>query len=77
MNEHPLGLPPAGSLEREQCDMHSLTERSALVAVAKRGRSFVVSLVQMRRLQGRPLLAYLYEVAHRKGLPAPSLVTLQ
>jgi hypothetical protein len=32
--------------------------------------------MQTRRLQGRSVLAYLYEalVAHRKGLPAPSLL---
>jgi len=33
-------------------------------------------VVQTRRLQGRSVLAYLYEavVARRKGVPAPSLV---
>jgi hypothetical protein len=36
-------------------------------------------MVQTRRLQGRSVLGYLYEalVAHRKGLPAPSLVAAQ
>jgi transposase len=34
------------------------------------------SVVQTRRLQGRPVLDYLYEalVAHRAGLPAPQLL---
>jgi hypothetical protein len=36
----------------------------------------LLTVVQTRRLQGRPVLGYLYGavVAHRKGLPAPSLV---
>jgi transposase len=36
----------------------------------------LLTVVQTRRLQGRSVLAYLYEalVAHRNGLPAPSLL---
>ncbi len=39
----------------------------------------MVTVVQTRRLQGRSVLAYLYEalVAHRRGLPAPSLLAAQ
>jgi hypothetical protein len=36
----------------------------------------LLTVVQTRRLQGRPVLDYLYEalVAHRAGLPAPKLI---
>ena len=36
----------------------------------------LLTVVQTRRLQGRPVLEYLYEalVAHRTGLPAPKLL---
>jgi transposase len=36
----------------------------------------MLTVVQTRRLQGRSVLSYLYEalLAHRKGLPAPSLL---
>ena len=36
----------------------------------------ILTVVQTRRLQGRPVLDYLYEalVAHRTGLPAPKLL---
>ena len=39
----------------------------------------ILTVVQTRRLQGRSVLGYLYEavVAHRKGLPAPSLAAVQ
>jgi transposase len=39
----------------------------------------LLTVGQTRRLQGRSVLRYLYEalVAHRKGLPAPSLLTAQ
>jgi transposase len=39
----------------------------------------LLTVVQTRRLQGRSVLAYLYEalVAHRKGLPAPSLLAAE
>jgi transposase len=39
----------------------------------------LLTVVQTRRLQGRSVLRYLYEalVAHRKGLPAPSLLAAQ
>jgi transposase len=35
----------------------------------------LLTVVQTRRLQGRSVLRYLYEalVAHRRGLPSPSL----
>jgi transposase len=38
----------------------------------------LLTVVQTRRLQGRSVLGYLYEalMAQRKGLPAPSLLTL-
>jgi hypothetical protein len=36
----------------------------------------LLTVVQTRRLQGRPVLDYLYKalVAHRAGLPAPTLL---
>src|SRR5262245_39935811 len=39
----------------------------------------LLTVVQTRRLQGRPVLRYLYEavVAHRNSLPAPSLLPVQ
>ena len=48
-------------------------------ARVRRGCRFVerlLTVVQTRRLQGRSVLDYLYEalVAHRHGLPAPSLL---
>jgi hypothetical protein len=38
----------------------------------------MLTVVQMRRLQGRSVLRYLYEalVAHHNGLPAPSLLSV-
>ena len=46
------------------------------------GYKYVTSpyiLCETRRLQGRSVLGYLYEalVAHRKGIPVPSLLTAQ
>jgi transposase len=39
----------------------------------------ILTVVQTRRLQGRPVLPYLYEalVAHRNGLPSPSLLAAE
>jgi transposase len=39
----------------------------------------MLTVVQTRRLQGRSVLGYLYEalLAHRKGLPAPSLLAAE
>ena len=39
----------------------------------------VLPVVQMRRLQGRSVLRYLCEalIAHRNGLPAPSLLSTE
>jgi transposase len=39
----------------------------------------LLTVVQTRRLQGKSVLGYLHEVivAHRKGLPAPSLLSVQ
>jgi transposase len=39
----------------------------------------MLTVVQTRRLQGRSVLGYLYDalLAHRKGLPAPSLLTAE
>jgi transposase len=36
----------------------------------------LLTVVQTRRLQGRPVLDYLYEavIAHRAGIPAPKLL---
>jgi transposase len=64
-------------------------ERMLRLAVLWRKKSFgsqsesgcrfaerLLTVVQTRRLQGRPVLDYLYEalVAHRAGLPAPKLI---
>jgi transposase len=64
-------------------------ERRLRLAVLWRKRSFgsrgeggcrfverLLAVVRTRRLQGRPVLDYLYEaiVAHRAGLPAPKLI---
>jgi transposase len=59
-----------------------LWRKNAFGSQSAAGCRFVerlLTVVQTRRLQGRSVLSYLYEavVAHRKGLPAPSLVAAQ
>jgi transposase len=59
-----------------------LWRKNAFGCQSEAGCRFVermLTVVQTRRLQGRSILSYLYEavVAHRKGLPAPSLVAAQ
>jgi transposase len=59
-----------------------LWRKSAFGCHSAAGCRFVerlLTVVQTRRLQGRPVLGYLYEalVAHRNGLPAPSLLTTE
>ena len=59
-----------------------LWRKNAFGCQSEAGCRFVermLTVVQTRRLQGRSVLGYLYEalVAHRKGLPAPSLLTAQ
>jgi transposase len=56
-----------------------LWRKNAFGSHSEAGCRFVerlLTVVQTRRLQGRPVLRYLYEavVAHRRGLPAPSLL---
>jgi transposase len=56
-----------------------LWRKNAFGSHSEAGCRFVermLTVVQTRRLQGRSVLGYLYEalVAHRKGLPAPSLL---
>jgi transposase len=56
-----------------------LWRKNAFGSQSAAGCRFVermLTVVQTRRLQGRSVLSYLYEalVAHRKGLPAPSLL---
>ncbi|HKB38772.1 MAG TPA: IS66 family transposase [Gemmataceae bacterium] len=56
-----------------------LWRKNAFGSHSEGGCRFVerlLTVVQTRRLQGRSVLAYLYEalLAHRKGLPAPSLL---
>ena len=48
----------------------------ALSEAAWRFVERMLTVVQTRRLQGRPVLDYLYEalVAHRADLPAPQLL---
>jgi transposase len=68
---------------------NSHVERVLRLAVLWRKKSFgshseagcrfverLLTVVQTRRLQGRPVLDYLYEalLAHRAGLPAPKLL---
>jgi transposase len=57
-----------------------LWRRTAFGCTSEAGCRFVerlLTVVQTRRLQGRSVLRYLYEalVAHRDGLPAPSLLS--
>jgi transposase len=59
-----------------------LWRKNAFGSHSEAGCRFVermLTVVQTRRLQGRSVLGYLYEalVAHRKGLPAPSLLAAQ
>jgi transposase len=59
-----------------------LWRKSAFGCTSAAGCRFVerlLTVVQTRRLQGRSVLGYLYEalVAHRNGLPAPSLLSDQ
>ena len=68
---------------------NNVSERALRPAVLWRKKSFgchsesgcrwverLLTVVQTRRRQGRPVLDYLYEarVAHRAGLPAPKLL---
>src|SRR6266567_3806326 len=59
-----------------------LWRKNAFGSHSEAGCRFVermLTVVQTRRLQGRSALGYLYEalVAHRKGLPAPSLLAAE
>src|SRR5205814_10264337 len=59
-----------------------LWRKNAFGAHSAAGCRFVerlLTVVQTRRLQGRSVLGYLHEalVAHRKGLPTPSLLAAQ
>jgi transposase len=59
-----------------------LWRKSSFGCTSEAGCRFVerlLTVVQTRRLQDRSVLRYLYEalVAHRKGLPAPSLLAAQ
>ena len=56
-----------------------LWRKNAFGSQSEAGCRFVerlLTVVQTRRLQGRSVLGYLYKalVAHRKGLPTPSLL---
>ena len=57
-----------------------LWRKSSFGCTSESGCRFVerlLTVVQTRRLQGRSVLGYLYEalVAHRNGIPAPSLLS--
>jgi transposase len=57
-----------------------LWRKNAYGSQSEAGCRFVerlLTVVQTRRLQGRSVLRYLYEalVAHRTGLPSPSLLS--
>lgn len=59
-----------------------LWRKNAFGCKSEPGCRFVermLTVVQTRRLQGQSVLGYLYEVpvAHREGLPAPSLLAAQ
>jgi hypothetical protein len=59
-----------------------LWRKNAFGSHREEGCRFVerlLTVVQTRRLQGRSVLGYLYEalVAHRSGLPSPSLLAVE
>ena len=73
------GVEPTNNHIERVLRLAVLWRKKSLGSQSEAGCRFVerlLTVVQTRRLQGRPVLDYLYEalVAHRAGLPAPKLV---
>jgi transposase len=76
------GIEPTNNHAERLLRRGVLWRKGSFGCVSERGCRFVerlLTVVQTRRLQGRSVLGYLHEaiVAHRKALPAPSLLSLQ
>jgi transposase len=76
------GVEPTNNHAERMLRRGVLWRKNAFGCHSEAGCRFVermLTVVQTRRLQGRSVLGYLYEalVAHRKGLPAPSLLATQ
>ena len=73
------GVEPTNNHIERMLRLAVLWRKKSFGSQSEAGCRFVerlLTVVQTRRLQGRPVLDYLYEalVAHRAGLPAPKLV---
>ena len=73
------GVEPTNNHAERMLRRGVLWRKNAFGCHSAAGCRFVermLTVVQTRRLQGQSVLGYLYEalVAHRKGLPAPSLL---
>jgi len=73
------GVEPTNNHIERQLRLAVLWRKNSFGSQSVAGCRFVerlLTVVQTRRLQGRPVLDYLYEalVAHRAGLPAPKLL---
>jgi transposase len=76
------GIEPTNNHAERLLRRGVLWRKSAFGCSSAAGCRFVermLTVVQTRRLQGRSVLRYLHEalVAHRKGLPAPSILSSQ
>src|SRR5262249_51157361 len=76
------GIEPTNNHAERLLRRGVLWRKSAFGCTSVTGCRFVermLTVVQTRRLQGRSVLRYLYEtlVAHRNGLPIPSLLTAE
>jgi transposase len=76
------GIEPTNNHAERLLRRGVLWRKGSFGCASERGCRFVerlLTVVQTRRLQGRSVLGYLHEaiVAHRKGLPAPSLLSAQ
>ncbi len=76
------GIEPTNNHAERMLRRGMLWRQSAFGCSSAAGCRFVermLTVVQTRRLQGRSVLRYLYEalVAHRNGLPAPSLLSAE
>jgi transposase len=76
------GIEPTNNHAERLLRRGVLWRKGSFGCQSERGCRFVermLTVVQTRRLQGRSVLGYLRTalVAHRKGLPAPSLLTAQ
>ena len=76
------GVEPTNNHAERLLRLGVLWRKSAFGCTSAAGCRFVerlLTVVQTRRLQGRSVLRYLYDalVAHRNGLPAPSLLAAE